>query len=116
MTQRKPEETLKIVEKKAATLTPLQVANMRAGLFRRVENQIDEAHAVVMGQKQWTPTQARVFATILNKVMPDLTASFVQHEHQITENPEKLSREQLEAIAAGVSNIIDAEVVEEDQE
>lgn len=97
-------------------LTPLQVANMRAGLYRRVSNQIGEAHKVVMGQQEWTPTQARVFATMLNKVMPDLTASFVQHEHQITENPEKMSREQLEAIAAGVSNIIDAEVVEEDEE
>ena len=31
-----------------AKLSPLQVANMRAGLYRRVEKQIDEAHAVVM--------------------------------------------------------------------
>ena len=97
-------------------LTPLQVANMRAGLYRRVESQIDEAHKVVMGKQEWSPTQARVFATMLNKVMPDLTAQFVQHEHNIQEAPEKMSREQLEAIAAGVSNIIEAEVVEEDQE
>tara|TARA_B100000768_G_scaffold50555_1_gene49367 strand:+ start:3247 stop:3573 length:327 start_codon:yes stop_codon:yes gene_type:complete len=94
-------------------LTPLQVANMRAGLYRRVINQLDEAHDVVMGKQDWTPTQARVFATMLNKVVPDLTAQFVQHEHNIQEAPEKMSREQLEAIAMGVNNIIDAEAVEE---
>lgn len=96
-------------------LTPLQVANMRAGLYSKVERQIGEAHKVVMGEIGWTPTQARVFSTMLNKVMPDLTAQFVQHEHTIDADPEKLSRAQLEAIASGVNNIIDAEVVEEEE-
>jgi len=96
-------------------LTPLQVANMRAGLYRRVEAQIDEAHDVVMGKQEWNPTQARVFTAMLNKVVPDLTAQFVQHEHNIQEAPEKMSREQLEAIAMGVNNIIDAETVETEE-
>lgn len=99
-----------------ARLSPLQVANMRAGLYRRVERQIDEAHKVVMGKQEWSPTQARVFSTMLNKVMPDLTAQFVQHEHNIQDAPEKLTREQLEAIAAGVNTIIDASPVSEDDE
>lgn len=97
-----------------AKLTPLQVANMRAGLYRRVDQQLDHAHDVVMGKLDWTPTQARVFATMLNKVMPDLTAQFVQHEHNVQDVPEKMSREQLEAIAAGVSDIIEAEPVEDE--
>ena len=87
-------------------------------LFRRslsVEKQIDEAHAVVMGKQDWNPTQARVFTAMLNKVMPDLTAQFVQHEHQIQEAPEKMSREQLEAIASGMNQIIDGEAVEEEE-
>ncbi len=91
-------------------LTPSQVANMRSGLFRRVENQLDEAHKVVMGKQEWSPTQARVFATMLNKVVPDLTAAFVQHEHNIQDTPEKMTRDQLEAIASGVGSIIDADV------
>lgn len=95
-------------------LTPLQVANMRAGLYKRVESQIDEAHAVVMGDKDWTPTQARVFSALLNKVMPDLTAQFVQHEHTVQESPDKMSREELERIASGVNQIIDADTVESD--
>lgn len=93
-------------------LTPLQVANMRAGLYTRVENQIDEAHAVVMGNKEWSPTQARVFSALLNKVMPDLTAQFVQHEHTLQDSPDKLSRQELERIASGVNQIIDADSVD----
>ncbi len=41
---------------------------------------------------------------LLNKVVPDLNASFVQHEHT-TKQLTELSRDDLEAIAAGVSNI-----------
>lgn len=99
-----------------AKLTPMQVANMRAGLYRRVDAQLVHAHDVVMGKLEWSPTQARVFATMLNKVMPDLTAQFVQHEHNIQESPDKMSREQLEAIASGVNNIIDGEVAPGDDE
>jgi len=99
-----------------AKLTPHQVAMMRLGIMRRVTNQLDDAHDVVMGAKEWSPTQARVFATLLGKVMPDLTAQFVQHEHSLAEAPEKMTREQLEAIASGVNNIIDADVVEEASE
>jgi uncharacterized protein YfkK (UPF0435 family) len=94
-------------------LTPLQVANMRAGLYRKVENQIEDAHKVVMGKKEWSPTQARVFSAMLGKVMPDLTAQFVQHEHTLSESPEKLSRSQLEAIASGMNNIIDVSATED---
>ena len=48
--------------------------------------------------------------------MPDLTANFVQHEHNISDNPEKMSRAELEAIASTMSNIIDAEEVNEEEE
>ena len=88
-----------------ARLTPHQVANMRAGLYRKVEAQIGDAHEVVMGRKNWSPTQARVFSTMLNKVMPDLTANFVQHEHVTTDDPTKLSRADLERIVAEAEGI-----------
>ncbi len=100
----------------AAKLTPLQVAQLRRRLYEHVDEQVHEAHGVVMGRKSWSPTQARVFSAMLNKVIPDLTASFTQHEHQITEVPEKMSRAQLEAIASTMGDIIDAEVVEEGEE
>ncbi len=97
-------------------LTPAQVGRLRADIMSKVSEQLLEAHEVVMGRHEegWNPTQARVFAALLNKVMPDLTAQFVQHEHLMSESPEKLSRAQLEEIAMGVNNIIDVDVVEEE--
>jgi hypothetical protein len=96
-------------------LTPAQVGRLRADIMSKVSEQLTEAHEVVMGRHEegWNPTQARVFAALLNKVMPDLTAQFVQHEHLTTETPDKLSRAQLEEIAMGMNNILDAEVVTE---
>lgn len=98
-------------------LTPAQVGRLRADIMMKVSEQINEAHDVVMGRHEegWNPTQARVFTALLNKVMPDLTAQFVQHEHLISDAPEKLSRSQLEEIAMGMNDILDAEPVEEDQ-
>lgn len=96
-------------------LTPAQVGRLRSDIMMKVSEQLTEAHEVVMGRHEdgWNPTQARVFAALLNKVMPDLTAQFVQHEHLQSDTPEKLSRSQLEEIAMGMSDIMDAEVVEE---
>jgi len=94
-------------------LTPAQVGRLRADIMMKVSEQLTEAHEVVMGRHEdgWNPTQARVFAALLNKVMPDLTAQFVQHEHLHSEAPEKLSRSQLEDIAMGMNDILDAEIV-----
>lgn len=96
-------------------LTPAQVGKLRADIMRKVNEQLDEAHNVVMGRHEdgWNPTQARIFTALLNKVMPDLTAQFVQHEHLVSDAPEKLSRAQLEEIAMGMNNILDAEIVDE---
>ena len=78
---------------------------------RLVGDQITVANEVVMNGKEWSPTQARVFGMLLNKVVPDLNASHVQHEHQI-KNLTEMSREELEAIASGI-NTIEGEIVED---
>lgn len=85
-------------------LTPAQSAQVRGQIADFMAEQITDAHAVVMGLKKWEPTQARVFGILLNKVVPDLNASFVQHEHT-TKQLTDLSREELEAIAQGISTI-----------
>ena len=41
---------------------------------------------------------------LLNKVVPDLNASFHQHEHEVKQLTD-LSRSELEAIAQGVASI-----------
>jgi hypothetical protein len=84
------------------TLTPSQSAKIRYQISRYISEQLPLAHSVVTGATNWNPTQARVFSTLLNKVVPDLTAAFVQHE--ITNKPlTELSRSELEVIASSAS-------------
>ena len=89
---------------KRGKLTPAESAKIRAQIAEYIEVQVRDAHNVVMGAAEWNPTQARVFGMLLNKVVPDLNASFVQHEHQSKQLAD-LSRDDLEAIAAGISTI-----------
>ena len=67
----------------AQPLTPAQSAKVRAYVFGMLRAQIPCAHRVVMGELEWSPTQARVFATLLDKCLPDLSASFVQDERAL---------------------------------
>ncbi len=85
----------------AQPLTPAQSAKVRAYVFGMLRAQIPCAHRVVMGELEWSPTQARVFATLLDKCLPDLSASFVEDERGRGELC-VMSRRDLEALAAGV--------------
>lgn len=58
--------------------TPDDSRRLRSQIGVYVSEQIKNAHEVVMGRREWSPTQARVFGTFMNKVIPDLSASFVQ--------------------------------------
>lgn len=88
-------------------LSPSQAAKVRSHIFGLLRVQIPLAHRVVMGEVQWTPTQARVFAAFMHKCIPDLSASFVRSE-QSGRDITLLTREELEAIAAGVNEGQDA--------
>ena len=92
-------------------LTPAQSARIRGQIADFVREQIAVANSVVMDGKEWTPTQARVFGMLLNKVVPDLNASYVQHEHKV-KNLTEMSREELEAIASG-AKVIEGEIAED---
>ena len=107
--KRKKERELEEM-KKASTLasrhelTPHQSSQIRGQIASFVKNQIDVANNVVMGGIDWSPTQARVFGILLNKVVPDLNASYVQHEHN-NKDVIDMSREELERIASGIDAI-----------
>ena len=66
---------------RAQPLTPGQTAKVRSYIFGLLRAQVPLAHRVVMGEARWSPTQARVFSTLLDKCLPDLGASFVMSEH-----------------------------------
>lgn len=95
-------------------LTPQQSSQIRGEIANYVKDQLHLANAVVAGAVDWNPTQARVFGMLLNKVVPDLNASFHQHEHDVKQLTD-LSRSELEAIAQGVATI-DVESHEDEAE
>ena len=92
----------KAIEKSdISRLSPAQSSKIRGQIAGFVRNQINIANEVVQGTIDWSPTQARVFATLLNKVVPDLSASYHQYEVSHKEVID-LSRDELERIAAGI--------------
>ena len=96
-----PEHPAELIDMSLAQpLTPGQSAKVRSYIFGLLRAQVPLAHRVVMGEAEWSPTQARVFATLLDKCLPDLAASFVVNEQGESRLPE-MSRRDLEALAAG---------------
>jgi DNA-directed RNA polymerase subunit RPC12/RpoP len=94
--------------------TPAESAKIRSEIAKAVKIHIAAASEVLAGNVNWNPTQARVFGILLNKVVPDLNATYVQHEHN-TRQLVDLSREELERIAAGL-DVIDVETTNESSE
>jgi hypothetical protein len=81
-------------------LPPATAARLRARIATYVEAQLPLAKEVIDGTRTWNPTQARVFSLMLNKVLPDLSASYIQQE-SIERPIAEMSREELERIASG---------------
>ena len=81
-------------------LTSGQSAKVRSYVFGLLRAQLPLAHRVVMGEVEWSPTQARVFGQLLDKCIPDLSAPFVTGEKGNSDIT-LLSRDALEAMAAG---------------
>lgn len=84
--------------------SPEQVAMIRNQLTRLVTGHIGVANEVLAGSAKWDNAQARLFLALLNKVLPDLSASF-QRKEVITKNLNELTREELERAAAGDKTI-----------
>lgn len=97
-------QAITTAKKKHGALTPAASAEIRGQISTYVQGQILLANQVVLGQIEWSPVQARVFSTLLNKVVPDLNASFVQQE-TVQTDVSKLSRQELEALAAEMKTI-----------
>jgi hypothetical protein len=98
------ERPVELIEMSAVRpLTPAQAAKVRSYIFGLLRAQIPCAHRVVMGELEWSPTQARVFGILLHKCLPDLSASFANVE---VRNPDLavMSRGDLEDLAAGLVN------------
>lgn len=100
---------------KGVTLGPNQVAKMRGEIAAAVADQLEQAHKAVMGTGgvTWSPTQARIFGMLLNKVLPDLHASQIQSAKR--DDITSLTRDELEQIVAE-ARTIEAEAVTPDDD
>ena len=95
-------------------VSPHQIAQVRAKITALVKQQLPRAHEVVLGTREWTPTQANVFKTMLSKVVPDVSATYSQVDMSVKDTRE-LTREDLERIAAGLDEVDDAVILDNDE-
>lgn len=90
-------------------LTPAQIAQLRHRIGRTVHEALPHAREVLKGERKWSPVQLGLFRALLGKIVPDLNQSFAQVE--VAHRPlSQLSRAELEAIAAGDTNLSEVEV------
>lgn len=82
-------------------LSPDEVEALRGRVAQHVANQIEMANEVVLGirDREWTATQARLFQTMLNKVIPDVRAEAPNKDLPINKDLTTLSRSDLERLA-----------------
>lgn len=107
-------------------VTPKEVDRVRRSVLDVVRKNIPNVRKVLDGKKNWSNQQVRLFGMMLNKVMPDLHHSFNQHSIE-TKDPNELTLEELEAIAASAiypetspgnehdDNIADAEIIDDEE-
>jgi hypothetical protein len=105
-------------------VTPVEIDRVRRSALDVVRKNIPVVRQVLAGERKWTNQQVRLFGMMLNKVMPDLSASFNTHTHE-HKNIDELSIEELHKIAAAAvasspseeaisPDVEDAEIVEDD--
>jgi|TARA_R100000234_G_scaffold109898_1_gene82020 hypothetical protein len=97
---------------KTPTLTPQQVSVLRGKISQKMTKNLTMAQEVLQGKREWTPTQARVFSALLNKVIPDVSMQYAQVDVQ-TKEASNLTRKELEEIASGIYEV--AKVEEDEQ-
>jgi hypothetical protein len=93
-------------------LTPEVASRLRGQIAAYLPAQIDAANEVISGLRTWTPVQAKVFSTLLNKAVPDLTASFHKHEHT-TRELHDYSISDLERLVSSLQSTINSEEPED---
>lgn len=83
----------------AKPFNPDEASRMQSAIAELVQDQIIQAHRVVMGTHAWSPVQARVFSTMLDKCVPNLSASYTKTDN-LSVSLSDMSREDLEKIVA----------------
>ena len=90
----------KVLEKasKIATLSPREISNIRtqiSGVMTRLQPDVE---AVLTGDKKWSTTQVQLYKLLLNKIVPDIQASYVDSPNGGSLRVSGLSRDELESM------------------
>lgn len=81
-----------------STIPPEQIELLRLGVFNVVKQNTPRVREVLAGTRQWNPQQVKLYLSMLNKVMPDLSQSY--NEHNVTKSLDEMSVDELKAIVA----------------
>src|SRR4051812_44928852 len=85
-------------------LTPAQVGQLRARMLHVVEQGIDGLLKVVRGEEAWSQTRLQAFRLACAKVLPDLSASYVE-VNDLRKPVGTMSRAELEAALAATEPV-----------
>lgn len=81
-------------------VSPDQIRSIRHTLLRVVASHTASVDEVLSGQKKWSASQVQLYKLLLGKVLPDISASYVETTDTTTRKISGLSREELETLAA----------------
>jgi hypothetical protein len=97
---------------KTPAITAEEVDKVRGRVLETVKENLPNVRGVLLGNLRWTNQQVKLFQIMLNKVLPDLSASMNEHIHK-NRTVDQLTRAELEAIVSAAKR---AERVENDKE
>jgi len=96
---------------KLATLSPREIARLRSSIQRSVTNVQKDVDLVLIGEKKWSPTQFNLYKLLLNKIVPDISTTYVEQNDKTTRRISGLSRQELEEmVAERQGNISDPDI------
>ena len=55
---------------------------------------------MLIGEKKWSPTQFNLYKLLLNKIVPDISTTYVEQNDKTTRRISGLSRQELEEMVA----------------
>lgn len=81
-----------------ALIDPKDIDLLRRGVFNVVKQNVPRVREVLQGTRQWNPQQVKLYLSLLNKVMPDLSQS--HNEHHVTKSIDDMSADELRSFIA----------------
>lgn len=87
------------ITRQLSVLTPQYSSMLRGKIASMVHDHLLVAEKVLTGEIAWTNAQISLFKTLLAKVVPDVSATYHQHELNSRTTTE-MTREELEALAS----------------